>query len=84
MNTGEWLLILFAVFVGLCFGAGAYSIARTPKFYIELATELWPLIKGVAIAIFVPRNTPEVEDKMKQATRRAEEWDNFRKRPRDK
>lgn len=83
MST-EWLPILIAVVVAVGFGLGAYSIARTPSFYVQLGTELWPIIKGVVVAYFVPRNTPKVEEKMHQATRRAQEWDNFNKRPRDK
>lgn len=30
------------------------------------------------------RNTPRAENEMHKATRRAQEWDNFNKRPRDK
>lgn len=77
--SGEWLTFLLIAVVAAGFGMGAYSIAQSPKFYVQLALELLPLFKGV-----FARMSPEDEKKLQQATRRGEEWDNFRKRPRDK
>lgn len=85
--SSDWLLLLFIVFITLCFGAGAYSIARAPSFYIGLAKELSPLIKGLSIRFateVVKRNPPDVEKRMNEVIRRGGEWDNFNKRERRK
>lgn len=77
--TSGWLTTLIVLTIVTALGLGAYSIARSPKFYAQLIVELLPLIGGV-----FKRMSPEQESKLHASVRRAQEWDNFRKRPRQK
>lgn len=74
-----WLSFLIVVVLIVSLGLGAYSVARSPKFYADLIVQLVPLLRGV-----VTRMSPEDERKMHDAVRRGQEWDNFHKRPRDR
>lgn len=64
--------------------AGAFLLFRSPSVYLAFFAEAARRVSPIIVAYVLKRNTPKVEEKMKQATRRAEEWDNFNKRPRDK
>lgn len=73
---------LAAVFVGLT--AAAFLIGQRPAFWVGAIVEVfrraWPSIR----AYLFKRMTPEQESELHQATRRAQEWDHLRKRPRDR
>jgi hypothetical protein len=64
--------------------AGGYIAAQRPSFWIEfggrLLKKLWPLF----FAYISKRMSPEKEKEFQQSVRRAQEWDPFRKRPREK
>lgn len=85
MNTVEVIALavtLAAVFVGLT--AAAVMVGQRPSFWvgaiIAILRRAWPTIK----AYLFKRLTPEQESDLHQATRRAQEWDHLRKRPRDR
>ncbi len=75
-------VMLSAMFVGLT--AAAFLVGQRPSFWvgaiIAVLTRAWPTIK----AYLFRRMTPEQESELRQATRRAQEWDHLRKRPRDR
>lgn len=70
--------------VGLGLGLGAYRAVQSPKVLAEagalLFKTLYPILKEFA----TKRNSPEVEARMREVARRAGEWDNFRKRERER
>lgn len=79
-----WQEAVATVVILLGLGAGAYMVAQRPAFWIEFGsrslTALWPHIwKYVS-----RRNSAEIEAKMQECHRRGGEWDNFRKKCRDK
>jgi hypothetical protein len=76
----NWLSIGLVIFITLCFGAGAYTVARSPTFYVQLAGEVVPLVKEVIVRELFKRMPPEQEAEMRKCHRQAGEWDNFRKR----
>lgn len=75
-------VMLSAVFCGLT--AAAFLVGQRPSFWvgaiIAVLTRAWPTI----MAYLFKRMTPEQESELHQANRRAQEWDHFRKRPRDR
>lgn len=69
------------------FGVAAFSVYgafSSPEFVLGLGAVM--LVAGYkAIApVFAKRMTPAQESELHQATRRAQEWDHLRKRPRDR
>lgn len=79
----RWLWIGGAVLLGI--GAvSVYLAFQSPTFVAGLtalaAGAVW---KALAPAV-AQRMTPEQEAEFHKATRRAQEWDPFNKRPRDK
>ena len=75
-----------ALFIGVLIGVVLLVIlvARSPTFwasvFVAILADAFPYIKDYVER----RNTPKVEEEMHEATRRAQEWDNFNKRPKDK
>lgn len=66
------------VLLGL--GAGAFLFAQRPSFWIEFGIRLGQKLGP----ILFQRNTPAVEKAMHDCIRRGGEWDNFRKKCRDR
>lgn len=64
--------------------AGAVMLFRSPGVYFAFIGEAARRVAPIIVAYVIKRNTPKVEAKMQKATRQAQEWDNFNKRPRDK
>ena len=86
-------VMLLAVFCGLT--AAAFLVGQRPSFWvgaiIAVFMRAWPTIMAVfmrawptIMAYLFKRMTPEQEAEHHQATRRAQEWDHLRKRPRDR
>jgi len=79
-----WLLLAAGV-IGL--GVGGYFVVRSPSFWIALVTEaakvITPALQELGRRLARPLS-PEDQKKYEQSYRRAQEWDNFRKRPRDR
>ena len=75
-------VMLLAVFCGLT--AAAFLVGQRPSFWVSAIIAVfmraWPTI----MAYLFKRMTPEQEAEHHQATRRAQEWDHLRKRPRDR
>ena len=63
------LLCLSALFVGVMI------VAQSPNFWYGLLAAM----VVAALPFFAKRNTPEIEEKMKQCTRMGGTWDNFNK-----
>lgn len=54
---------------------GVMVVARSPNFWFGLLAAM----TTAALPFFAKRNTPEIEEKMKQCTRMGGTWDNFNK-----
>lgn len=71
-------VLLAAFIIGLA--AGGYLMARSPAFWVGLVMVIlqraWPYLSKPL--------SPEDQKKLDQSRRRAEEWDPFRKKPRDR
>lgn len=71
-------VLLAAFIIGLA--AGGYLVARSPAFWVGLFMVIlqraWPFLSKPL--------SPEDRERWNQSIRRAEEWDPFRKRPREK
>jgi hypothetical protein len=69
----------------VCIGllAGAFIYGRRPSFWIEFGVRAFTALKP-KIFEYLRRNTPEVEARMHECIRRGGEWDNFKKRCRDR
>jgi hypothetical protein len=79
-----WQEAIATIVILLGLGAGAYLVAQRPAFWIEFGRRLiasaWPAVwKYVS-----KRMSPELEAEMHKCIRRGGEWDNFRKRCRDR
>lgn len=78
-------VLLAAFIIGLA--AGGYMVARSPTFWVGLVMVIlqraWPYLRQLIAYLKLPMS-PEDQKRWEQSIRRAEEWDNFRKRPRDK
>lgn len=79
-----WQEAIATVVVLLGLGAGAFLFAQRPSFWVEFGVRLgqrfWPSIRTYVLK----RNTPAVEAAMHDCIRRGGEWDNFRKKCRDR
>lgn len=75
-------VILVSVGVGLT--AAAFLVGQRPAFWVGAVIfafkRAWPYIK----AYVTMRDPPEIEALKAECTRRGGEWDNFKKRCRDK
>lgn len=70
--------------VGLGLALGAYRAVQSPAFLAEAGALLLKTLMPILAEYAAKRNTPEVEAQMHKVTRRAGEWDNFRKRERER
>ena len=79
------LLLLLAFVVGLV--AGGVLVSRSPAFWLGmlelLIRRLWPYLVKLWVRLKLPLD-PKAQEKLDQSRRRAEEWDNFNKKPRDR
>lgn len=78
-----------ATVVVLCgLGAGAFLVAQRPAFWLEFSTRLvrqiWPWVLKNVIPVFTKRMDPALEEEMRRCIRRGGEWDNFRKKCKDR
>lgn len=84
----NWLdaLLIFAVLIAMILGvaAGGFLAARQPAFWAEMISALGKAALPKIIAYLVLRNPPDIEKKMRDCVRRGGEWDNFKKKCRDK
>lgn len=71
-------ILFLALVLGLA--AGGFMVARSPTFWIGFAVEVFKRI----LPVLAKRNTPEIEAEMQACLRRGGEWDNARKRCRQK
>lgn len=76
--TWQEAVATVVVLAGL--GAGAFLVAQRPTFWIEFGARLLAAFAPRIWAYVSKRNTPEVEQQMRDCVRRGGEWDNFRKR----
>lgn len=71
-------VLLAAFIIGLA--AGGYLMARSPAFWVGLVMVIlqraWPYLSKPL--------SPENRARWHKTIRRAEEWDNFNKKPRDR
>jgi hypothetical protein len=74
--------LLTVVLIGVA--CGVFMVARSPTFWANVGTAMFAAALPHIRDYITKRNTPKVEERMHQATRRAQEWDNFNKRPKDK
>jgi hypothetical protein len=78
-------VLLAAFILGLV--AGGFLMARYPAFWVGLAMvtlqRAWPYLVKLFAYLKLPLS-PEDQKKLDQSRRRAEEWDPFRKKPRDR
>lgn len=83
MTGVNWLDAMLVIC--MCIGAlaGAWSFARNRQTYYDIGRDLlkaaWPYL----VEYFRPMN-PEDQKKLDKARRLPGEWDNFKKRPRDR
>jgi hypothetical protein len=79
------LLLLLAFVVGLA--AGGVLVSRSPAFWLGmlelLIRRLWPYLMKLWVRLKLPLD-PKAQEKLEHSRRRAEEWDHFRKKPRDR
>ncbi len=68
----------------LCLGAGAFMVARSPAFWISLAAQISAVLIPSLRQIITKRMTQEQEAAYHACVRRGGEWDNFKKRCREK
>jgi zinc transporter ZupT len=74
-----WFSVLLGLAIVLGGSAGAFLFFRSPKAYIQFGK----LVFRAVLPYIISRNSPEIEKKMQDSYRRGEEWDNFKKRPKD-
>lgn len=80
----NWIdaVLLCVVLIGVA--CGVFMVARSPTFWADVGMAVFAAVLPSLKDYIARRNSPKVEADMHQATRRAQEWDNFNKRPRDK
>jgi hypothetical protein len=75
-------VMLSAMFVGLT--AAAFLVGQRPSFWVGAIIAVFARALPTIKAYLFRRMKPEQESELHQATRRAQEWDHLRKRPRDR
>ena len=79
------LLLLVAFAGGLV--AGGILVSRSPAFWLGMLEliirRLWPYLMKLWALLKLPLD-PQSQEKLDQSRRRAEEWDHFNKKPRDR
>jgi len=75
-----------ALFAGAFLGLvlGGVLVARSPSFWFAVGTIAFNKIAPVLYTYITKRMKPEDEAKLQRSVRSGQEWDNFRKRPKDK
>lgn len=77
-----WTLVKLVALLGVF--AGALILFRSPSVYLEFISVAAKKVAPVIMAYILKRMTPEEEKRYQDAIRRGQEWDPFRKRPKDK
>lgn len=75
-------LLTIALVIGAL--AGATLLFRSPTVYFQFGAMVFEKLRPVIITYMLKRMTPEEEKRYQESVRRGQEWDPFRKRPRDK
>lgn len=75
-------VLLVGIIAGVA--CGVFLVARSPTFWASVGAIIVANALPIIRDYILKRNPPKVEEKMHDATRRAQEWDNFNKRPRDR
>lgn len=79
-------ILLLVAFVGGLI-AGGLLVARSPVFWLGMVEiiiiRLWPYLVRLWVYLKLPLE-PSAQEKLDKSRRRAEEWDPFRKKPRDR
>lgn len=77
-------LAVLLISVGVGLAAAAFLVGQRPSFWVGAvifaAKRAWPYV----LAYITLRDPPEIEAKKVECARRGGEWDNFKKRCRDK
>lgn len=73
---------LLAALIGAVIGS--ILLFRNPTAWVGFATLAFQKLRPIIVAYMIKRMTPEEEKRYRDAVRRGQEWDPFRKRPRDK
>lgn len=82
MNWSVGFILAFGIVlpVGIGLGLGAYRAAQSPKVMAEAAALMVRSVMPLLSELVLKRNTPEVEQRMRECYRRGGRWDNFKKR----
>lgn len=80
----DWLQIALIAAAILGIAAGGALVARSPTFWFGLGVVMFNAGFPYLKAYVTKRMTAEQEAELRKTTRRAQEWDPFRKKPRDK
>ena len=80
----SWLEIIAVAVMILGVGAAAFLVAQRPTFWVGLAIAAWSRAWPLIWMYVSKRNSPEIEAKMQECIRRGGEWDNFKKKCREK
>lgn len=70
------------VVIGLV--AGGYIAAQRPSFWVEFVGRVFAALRPLIWEYVSKRNSPEIEARMHDCIRRGGEWDNFRKKCKDR
>lgn len=70
------------VVIGLL--AGVYVAAQRPSFWVEFGGRVVSALSPMVWAYISKRNSPDIERRMQECYRRGGEWDNFRKKCKDR
>lgn len=75
-----------ALFIGAIIGIalGVALVVRSPSFWSQVGIIALEKLRPLILAYMLKRMTPEEEKRYHDTVRRGQEWDPFRKRPRDK
>ena len=83
-TIGLILAIGIVLPVGLGLGLGAYRAVQSPVVLGEAAALIVRAVLPILKELVGKRNSPEIEARIHEVIRRAGEWDNFRKKQRDR
>lgn len=76
----NWLEIVAIAAVLTGVGAAGFLVAQRPSFWWGLGVVAFRAALPKILTYTMTRNTPEIEEKMRECYRRGGEWDNFKKR----
>lgn len=76
----SWIEIAAIAVLILGVGAGGFLVAQRPTFWFSLGVVMFK----AALPHLTKRMSPEKEKEMRDCIRRGGEWDNFRKKCRDR